>query len=107
MKKKKKIVSLKCSNYLSEHTQVSFVLMFVKELCRAGDSSSRISSGSSSGGSPESFAGLLMAQQCLSVVFVRLRREIWALRAFFFFSFFFSFLLVGGWKHVSGLHLIG
>lgn len=42
--------------------------------------------------------GLMMAQQCLSVVFVRLWLEIWAQRGFF---------VVGGWKHVSGLHLIG
>lgn len=42
--------------------------------------------------------GLVMAQQCLSVVFVRLRLEIWAQRGFF---------VVGGRKHVSGLHLIG
>lgn len=52
----------------------------------------------SGSGSPESFKGLVMAQQCLSVVFVRLRLEIWAQRGFF---------VVGGWKHVSGLHLIG
>lgn len=47
---------------------------------------------------PGEAEGLLMAQQCLSVVFVRLRLQIWAQRGFF---------VVGGWKHVSGLHLIG
>lgn len=47
---------------------------------------------------PGEAEGLPMAQQCLSVVFVRLRLQIWAQRRVF---------VVGGRKHVSGLHLIG